>query len=184
MVTLLVLAVGMSIYLRLGAGDTSNDLEAFVAGKTTREVVSHLEQGHTGDLMFAVALPNQIQISDGEETLSLYDDAFYISIAPFIHQTHECLMHVFTSCRAELQAVSMHVRLRDQAGNTVFEGIRETYQNGFMGFWLQKNQAYTIEIDYEGYQGVFDFTTHDEDPTCLTDFQLAANDVEVDREGV
>jgi len=81
-------------------------------------------------------------------------------------------MHVLTGCQGELESQEMGVRLTNRAGVVVFDGPKETYQNGFMGFWLPRNEDYTIEFEFEGYMGTFAFSTNDDSPTCLTEFRL------------
>jgi len=62
-------------------------------------------------------------------------------------------------------------------GNVLFDGLKETYSNGFMGFWLPRNKTYTIEFEFDGYGGIFTFSTTDESPTCLTEFELLKLDI-------
>jgi len=147
-------------------------LQDFVAGKTTREVAEYLEIRGVDSPVFAVAFPDRLELTYEESYLNLYDEYFYVSIAPFINETHECVMHVLTGCQGELTQADLEVKITNSSGDVVFAGTQQTYQNGFMGFWLPRNEDYTIEFEFEGYQGEFYFSTHDDDQTCLTEFRL------------
>lgn len=177
-----LLALGAVVYVGLNA-NTESFLEDFVEGRETREIVTDMESTPFGDLpIMAFAFPTYFEIryfelNDGVlthegNTVTLYDDYFYASIAPYINFTHDCTFHAFPGCQSELESQEMYVRLTDSSGDVVFEGMRETYQNGFMGFWLPRHEDYTIEFELNGYMGTFEFSTNDDSPTCLTEFRL------------
>ena len=56
----------------------------------------------------------------------------------------------------------IQVRLTDNEGNVIFEGMEQTYSNGFMGFWLPRDKSYTIEFEFDGHGGIFTFSTYDD----------------------
>ena len=153
----------------------ANALEAFAGERSTREVVSALEADSSFTYgVRAAAFPDRIELaSANNERLILEDDYFYASIAPFVNYTHSCAVHIFPGCRGELASAMMHVRITDSGGSVAFEGEIETYENGFMGFWLPRDDHFTIEINYGSYRGVFSFATDESSPTCLTEFQLS-----------
>jgi len=98
--------IGLFVVLTIGLAsgcsnasqsNSSNQLEAFIEGKTTREVVSILEDTVIGGEIIGFVRPNRIELSLVEagdfeplDTLYLYDseDEFYVSIAPYIQFTH------------------------------------------------------------------------------------------------
>ena len=59
--------------------------------------------------------PARLLVSAGEEEhpLPLPKDSFYVSVAPWVEQTHDCTWHALTSCLGEMQAEldAMHDRL-------------------------------------------------------------------------
>ena len=147
-------------------------LEAFVEGRSTQEVVSLLEDSKVGGDVLAKAFPDRIELHNEENVLNLNVEAFYVSIAPYLHETHPCTIHNFPGCQAELVNEDVYVQITDNEGIVYFDGIQQTYQNGFMGFWLPKDKTYSIQLAVGDYSGNYTFSTFSNDPTCLTEFKL------------
>ncbi|TRW46110.1 CueP family metal-binding protein [Georgenia yuyongxinii] len=126
------------------------------------------------DLMASIR-PDELLLSDGQEdvALPLPEDRFYVSIAPFVDQTHECFYHSLTTCTGELSGKEMQVTIVDDAGEVLVEETTTTYDNGFVGFWLPRDVDGTIRVSSEGREGEADFTTTDDGATCVTTLQLA-----------
>ncbi|MFD1504942.1 hypothetical protein FE374_10980 [Georgenia yuyongxinii] len=126
------------------------------------------------DLMASIR-PDELLLSDGHEeiALPLPEDRFYVSIAPFVNQTHECFYHSLTTCTGELSGEEVQVTIVDDAGEVLVEETTTTYDNGFVGFWLPRDVDGTIRVSYEGREGEADFTTTDDGATCVTTLQLA-----------
>ena len=125
--------------------------------------------------LIASVMPDQLVLSSAtEETaLELPDDAFYLSIAPFVSQTHECHFHSLTTCVGELSNEEVEVKIVDEAGEVLVEEQRTSFDNGFVGVWVPAGSAGTIEISYDGMTGTSNFSTGDESATCITDLQLS-----------
>ena len=99
--------------------------------------------------------------------------AFYLSVAPYIDQTHDCFNHSLTTCQGELASTEVQVQIVDRAGNDVLvDETRTTFENGFTGFWLPRNIEGTLRITSDGRSAEADFTTHPDAPTCLTTMHL------------
>lgn len=147
-------------------------------GMNSREIIDHLDQQslaeRPADLMASVKteellLSNQ----DGEISLDLPADLSYVSVAPFVSQTHDCFYHSLTTCTGELGNEPIDVSVIDEeSGEALYEGSVRTFDNGFAGFWLPRGSAGTITVDYQGLEGSTQFSTEVEDPTCLTDLRL------------
>jgi len=82
----LLLALGILAYTRSSTNEAF--LNDFVDGRSTREMVEYLEIRGSDSPVFAVAFPDRIELSEGDHTLNLYDDDFYVSIAPYLNFTH------------------------------------------------------------------------------------------------
>lgn len=147
-------------------------------GMDTAGIIDHLDRLDTAqrptDLMASVR-QDELLLSDGaqELTLDLPEDRSYLSIAPYLSQTHECFFHSLTTCLGELGNKSISVKITDGAtGETLVEEQTETFSNGFAGYWIPDNVQGTIEISYAGHSGSADFSTSDDGATCITDLRL------------
>lgn len=141
-------------------------------------IVDHLDrmglQQRPGDLKASVR-PTELQLTWGkkEYDLPLPSDRFYLSVAPYLDQTHECFHHSLTTCKGELGGKQVRVRVTDSSdGSVLVDEDQTTFANGFVGFWLPRDIRGTVEITYAGHQGRATFATDDAAPTCLTTLHL------------
>lgn len=148
-------------------------------GMGTVEIVDHLDRlGGTErpqDLMASVR-PDELMLSAGSDEFSLEipDDRFYLSVAPYVDQTHDCFHHSLTTCTGELASTDVQVQIVDETNDEVLvDETRTTFENGFIGFWLPRNIEGTLRVTYDGKTAETEFTTDQEAPTCLTTLRLA-----------
>ncbi len=143
------------------------------------QIVDHLDRvpvtERPTDLMASVRA-DQLVLADGEQEIAvpLDEDGFYLSVAPYVDQTHECYYHSLTTCRGELANEDIGVRIIDETGEVLFEEQVTTFDNGFVGFWLPRDVDGTIEVTHDGLTGQSNFSTSKEGATCLTTLQLGA----------
>lgn len=151
-----------------------------LAGLDGREIVDRLERGpqsaRPADLRVSVR-PGELQLaeagSDETTVVDLPDQEFYLSVAPYVEQTHECYFHSLTTCRGELAGEEIHVRVVQQdTGEALVDQVTRTFDNGFVGFWLPSGIEATITVEYEEYAAAADIATGPDDPTCLTTLHL------------
>lgn len=109
----------------------------------------------------------------GEETLRLPDGRFYLSVAPFVSQTHDCFNHNLATCQGELAGKAMSVRIVDDAGKQLADQDVTSYENGFVGFWLPRDVTGTVEVTYDGKTGRAPFSTAADSASCMTTLQVA-----------
>lgn len=145
---------------------------------SAREIVDTLDRMNVSDRpadLIASVQPNALVLTDNvtEVSLDMPDDVTYVSVAPFVSQTHECFYHSLTTCRGELSAQQIEVRFIDDAtGNVILEETTTTFDNGFAGFWLPRNLSGTIEVTYDGKTGETPFSTANDAASCITTLQL------------
>src|SRR5699024_4944861 len=108
----------------------------------------------------------------GEEVDPLPEDEFFVSIAPFINQTHPCTYHSLTGCQGEMIEEELEVSIADSEGNIVLEDNLTTLANGFIDFWLPRDERYQITIQYQDKKVEAEFSTFSDDATCITTLQL------------
>ena len=148
-----------------------------LAGMEVTEIIDHLDRlggaDRPTDLMASIR-PDELVFSDGQQELAMDmpQDRFYLSVAPYVDQTHECFYHSLTTCQGELTDQDLDVRVVDEAGEVLLEEKITTFDNGFVGLWLPRDVQGTIEVSFDGRTGATAFATTDEGATCLTTLQL------------
>lgn len=128
------------------------------------------------DLMASVRANELVVSGPGieNESFALPADEFYISIAPFVNQTHDCFFHSLTTCVGELQNQEVHVLIVDSADGTVLvDEDTTTFDNGFVGYWLPKDIAAMATITHGDGAATAAIATGPEDPTCVTTIRLS-----------
>lgn len=126
--------------------------------------------------LMASVRQDELILSDarGEVVLPMPTDRSYVSVAPFVSQTHECHFHSLTTCRGELAGERVHVTITDGAtGEVLVVESTQTYDNGFVGYWLPRGASGTIRIEGAAGVGTAEFSTGAGEPTCITTLQLA-----------
>ena len=110
--------------------------------------------------------------NNNEITYGLPEDEFFISIAPYINETHPCKDHSLTGCQGELVKKEIDVFIENEKGEVIIDKTVETLENGFIDFWLPRNEAFVVKMSYDGKSIIGDLTTFEEDGTCVTTLQL------------
>lgn len=107
-----------------------------------------------------------------ESTLPLPDDEFYLSVAPYREQTHDCFFHSLTTCVGELSDTPVQITLTTDDGDVLVDEERTTFDNGFVGLWLPRDITGTLTISTDDATGSIPIGTGADDPTCLTTLRL------------
>lgn len=111
--------------------------------------------------------------NDGtEKNYNLPEDEFFVSIAPYVENTHPCATHSLTGCRGELAGKELDVRIENEDGEIVKAETIKSHPNGFIDLWLPREQKYHITIDYDGKTAESVFSTFEGDNTCISTMQL------------
>lgn len=151
-----------------------------LAGLDARQIIERLDATPVAERrtdLIASIRPDQLLISDDqgrEAALPMPEDAFYLSLAPYLNQTHDCHFHSLTTCLGELQNADVQLTVTDRAtGETVLADQLRTYDNGFVGIWLPRGIEADLTVEHEGRTATTAISTRDaEDATCLTTLQL------------
>ena len=126
--------------------------------------------------LIASVTPTELQLQPGESTAHNYaipEGQFYLSIAPYVEQTHPCTFHSLTTCVGEMRGADVTLQITNTAtGETVVDGARTLADNGFTGVWLESGNEYEVTVTADGKTGSQVVTTGPEDPTCLTTLQI------------
>ena len=146
-------------------------------GKTGKKIVAQLDQAPDARPLplRASVRYDHVLVGDGtnETKVPIEGDQFYLSIAPYASQTHECFYHSLATCMGEMQSADVHVMIVDPAGTVLVDENATTYANGFVGFWLPKDITGEVTVTADGKTGTVPFATGPEDATCLTTLQVS-----------
>lgn len=149
-----------------------------LSGMDARAIIERLEATavaeRPSDLRASVR-PEALVLSDtaGRETsLSMPADAYYLSVAPYRQQTHDCYFHSLTTCRGELRGEDVTVRIVDATGAVLIDQDIRTNDNGFLGLWLPRDLEATMTIEDDGLSATAPIATGSGDATCLTTLRL------------
>ncbi|GAB2532338.1 CueP family metal-binding protein [Gracilibacillus alcaliphilus] len=117
----------------------------------------------------------QLLVDNGEqqEQYELPEDEFFVSIAPFVEETHPCTYHSLTGCQGELANTAFDVYIEDVDGNVIIDETIESFDNGFFDIWLPRNQAFNAKISFDGKEVEAPLSTYEDDATCITSMQLS-----------
>lgn len=150
-------------------------------GLSTREVIDRLDRtavaARPGDLKASVR-PGQLLLSDSrsgaQAALQIPGGTFYLSLAPYVDQTHKCFYHSLTTCKGELSGAQVHVTITNRdTGAVLVDQTARTFDNGFIGFWLPTDTPATVRVEHNGRSATGEVSTGPDGPTCLTTLKLA-----------
>ncbi len=161
-----------------GASTPASDVLARhdLQGLSVQQVIERLdasEDDRTAGPVGSVR-PGELVLSDqqGQTSLPIPRDTFYLSIAPYLTTTHDCFNHNLATCKGELAGKTVHVTITDAAGATLVDRDVTTHPNGFAGLWLPRDLRATLTVTYDGKTATTPVSTGASDPTCLTTLQL------------
>lgn len=120
--------------------------------------------------------PRELIVNGGsadEKVYTLPQEEFFVSVAPYIDQTHPCQIHSLTGCQGELTEQEFEVTVTDVEGNRIVDQVMKSEANGFIDLWLPRDQTYLMTIEYEGKKAESEISTFDTDNTCVTTFSLS-----------
>lgn len=174
-------AIAMLLFVVLflaacSGGESTN--EAAPAPETEpqnmKEIVHEYSVGSFEDVS-ATITGTELIVKDSEEnetTYALPEDEFFVSIAPYINQTHPWTFHSLTGCQGELVEKEFDMYIEDEDGNIVLDETVTSLPNGFIDLWLPRDNTYQIKISHDGKTVESELSTFEDDATCITTMQL------------
>ncbi|QDZ99508.1 hypothetical protein D0439_13145 [Lysinibacillus fusiformis] len=173
-----VIAVTLLTTVVLGAcnGESSNDDNSRIdmEMQNIKELVNEYSGDKTKDESASIT-SNQLILTDKEGKESAYalpEEEFFVSVAPYINETHPCTNHSLTGCQGELANKDVAVYIEDSKGNVLVDETMKTLANGFIDLWLPRDQTYNIKMEHKGKTVKSSFSTYENDGTCITTMQL------------
>lgn len=151
-----------------------------LAGADARTIIDTLDAlpvAERPEDVFVSIRPDQLVVSDStgrEETVPMPEDEFYVSLAPYVDQTHDCYYHSLTTCTGELGDQEIHVTVTDTAtGEVIVDEDLVTFDNGFVGVWLPRGIDAELTVAYQDLSATAPLSTSAaDDATCVTTMQL------------
>lgn len=115
-----------------------------------------------------------VKESDGKSAAyALPADEFFVSIAPYVDQTHPCATHSLTGCQGEMTEEEFNLSVTDTDGTVIMDNETVKSQpNGFIDLWLPRDRTYQVTIEHDGKQAESGLSTFKKDDTCVTTMQL------------
>lgn len=149
-------------------------------GLSSQEIIEKLESQSIADRpknLIASVRPTELVLSDSagsQSTVDLPQDKFYLSVAPYETQTHDCTFHSLTTCRGELRNEAVTVSFTTDVGKEILKEEKlTTNDNGFVGLWLPRNVSGELNINTGDRSVTGGISTSETDPTCVTTMQLS-----------
>lgn len=172
-VIIIVILVGTLI---LSSCTTVNDLESVgLAGLTGKEILTKVADGSIKADGYGLSVHEDellILFENNQVSLPMPKDEFYLSVAPYIDQTHDCYYHSATGCRGELKEQEFFVEFKDIEGNVILSENMTSLSNGFIDLWLPRNIEGTLTITFNNLESSKIISTVDNAPTCETTMKL------------
>lgn len=164
----------------LGACSSGDESKESVTGDTIIDIeqLVHDYSVSSFEDVSASITSTELIVTDSSDEESRYDlpvDKFFLSIAPYVEQTHPCEIHSLTGCQGEMVNEAFTVEILDSDGNIIIDEQMETMANGFIDLWLPRNDNYHMKVTHEGKIAEADLSTFDGDQTCITTIKLEEN---------
>lgn len=162
---------GLLLILMLVACSNSTTNEK--GAQDIKEIVHDYSVG-SFDNVTASITSHELNVTDnGNETsLELPEEEFFVSIAPFVEETHPCAVHSLTGCQGELVEKEFNVHIQDEEGNVVVDETMTSLANGFVDLWLPRDKTFQVKIEYDGKTAESEISSSEGDNTCITTMQL------------
>ena len=168
------LAVSLISIVLSGCGQTGSNNEAAIKVNNIKELVSDYSAGNKKSETASITSKELIvNKEDGDELIfDLSDEDFFVSIAPYVDQTHPWTNHSLTGCQGELVDTVFDVFIEDSEGTVVLNEKVKSQSNGFFDLWLPRDKTYQIKIKYDDKVSESQISTFKDDGTCITTMQL------------
>lgn len=169
----LLLVLGLLLSLVSVACNNENNAPKEAGKQDIKEKVHTYSVGTHQDETASITSHELIVTNNGKKTsFELPEDEFFVSIAPFVENTHECAIHSLTGCQGELVEKDFNVLIQDKEGNVVMDKAISSLKNGFIDLWLPRDRTYQVKIEYDGKTAESEISTFKDDNTCITTMQL------------
>lgn len=175
----LLAAIAVSLATLVGCAQPQAVSPATSSVSDVKEIIAELESlpvaDRTTELSASIRPEVAVVTSEaGEREYAMPADEFYVAIAPYVEQTHDCTFHSPTGCLGELRNTTFEVDVTDPgSGEVVLQEAISTNDNGFLGLWLPRDRELEVVVRADGRTTTGLVRTSSDSPTCLTTFKLS-----------
>jgi hypothetical protein len=172
MLTAACMAIVLGMIMLTGCSDRNTQAENEVLD--IKQLVQDYSTGKMEDASASITSRQLIVTGsdDKKMTYELPENDFFVSIAPYVNETHPCATHSLTGCRGEMMNEEFTISIVDTDGNSVLDQTVKSQANGFIDLWLSRDKTYRITVDHDGRTAKSEFSTFDKDNTCITTIKL------------
>jgi hypothetical protein len=174
---LVLAAVGLGVFVAVQAfAQAPAPSPEALEGLDAYEAVELANAWKGGDVTsFATSEAVHFAFPNGDEVrIDMPADEMFVSVAPYLQQTHPCSTHYMSGCQGELVDRSVQVRATLPDGTVVLDETMSTGANGFLDLWLPRDQGLVLSVEMDGYAAEAFLTTFVDSATCITTVQLAS----------
>lgn len=170
---MLIVMLGL---LFVGCSSDARLQEVGLDNMTGKEILEGVADGSIEVDGFGISVYDDelVVIIDSERIgVDMPKHEFYLSVAPYLTFTHECLFHSATGCRGELKQEEFFVEFVDEDGEIILSESMMSLSNGFIDLWLPRNTIGTLTISQNGLSASKQISTYPGEGTCETTMQLS-----------
>ncbi|MCT2535168.1 CueP family metal-binding protein [Aquibacillus koreensis] len=165
-----IIAIALGAYIFSVSGGNgerieTEDVKQLVQDYSTRQVTAENASITSEQLIVTESDDNQL-------TYELPEDEFFVSIAPYVNNTHPCAIHSLTGCQGEMVEEEFDVYIEDTEGNVIVDETLTSLSNGFIDLWLPRDKNYQVTIEHDDRVVESELSTFENDNTCVTTMQL------------
>lgn len=168
----IMLAIG-GYWLATQSGEKSDD--EVIASDELKQLVLAYSKREAKEQSASIT-SHQLIVTNADQTQSTYalpEKEFFVSIAPYVEQTHPCAIHSLTGCQGELADEEFFLQIADSDGNVFVDKAVRSLANGFIDLWLPRDRTYNVRIEQAGKSAEAAITTFEGDNTCIATMQLS-----------
>ena len=174
----LIIAVLFTSFILVGCSASNEEVleDLGLNGMDAKDILNALATNTVDASEFSVSVNDKyltLKTSNDEVVLDMPSDEYYLSIAPYITMTHECMFHSATGCQGELDHEQFHIYFEDDEGNIIINQMFESSDNGFIDLWLPRNIEGMMVITFNDLEVEREISTYQGDKTCETTMQLS-----------
>lgn len=145
--------------------------------KETQDISKMVQEYSAGSFedVSASITSDELIVKDNKDKETSYDlskEEFFVSIAPYVKNTHPCEIHSLTGCQGELLKKDFDVYIEDEDGKVIMDETMTSLENGFIDVWLPRDQTFQVKIKYGEKTAEASISTFKGDNTCITTMQL------------
>jgi len=131
---LIILLAIMTLFLSACSATKNVNTNDSVEESDIRKLVYNYSVGNIkGEKASITSNELIITKSDGkQEVIDISNEDFFVSIAPYIKETHPCQNHSLTSCQGEMPNTEFYVYIEDFKGNVIVDETKKSFANGFI----------------------------------------------------